>query len=286
MSGHEQAARAEVAKLEPLAALTPAPGVDIGLRSREPSSPQMTRPRNTLGPPSIRPTASGRLTTHARISPTARGCAATSASLTRAIPSGRSGYLRPPRALGWAKRARQELRAAGESSARRAPEAWDQLSPQEIQIAQMVALGLSNKEIGQRLYLSHRTVASHLYRMFPKLGHISGAVDARGDNASDGHHAAADHRQIAGYGVGTGPPAVGSLTPPSRLSGSPATAVKPAVVARNLKRPNRFSLAIIHSPIGGCECPSSKKRLRQRRTATTTDSVRCWISSSPRSSSA
>ena len=39
----------------------------------------------------------------------------------------------------------------------------------------MVAHGLSNKEIGQRLYLSHRTIASHLYRMFPKLGVTSRA---------------------------------------------------------------------------------------------------------------
>jgi DNA-binding NarL/FixJ family response regulator len=34
----------------------------------------------------------------------------------------------------------------------------------------MAAGGLSNREIGQRLYLSHRTVGSHLYRLFPKLG--------------------------------------------------------------------------------------------------------------------
>jgi DNA-binding NarL/FixJ family response regulator len=51
----------------------------------------------------------------------------------------------------------------------------DQLTPQELQIAQLVAEGLSNREIGQRLYLSHRTVASHLYRMFPKLGITSRA---------------------------------------------------------------------------------------------------------------
>ena len=34
----------------------------------------------------------------------------------------------------------------------------------------MAAAGLSNREIGQRLYLSHRTVESHLYRLSPKLG--------------------------------------------------------------------------------------------------------------------
>ena len=45
-----------------------------------------------------------------------------------------------------------------------------QLSAQEMQIATMAAEGLSNREIGQRLYLSHRTVGSHLYRAFPKLG--------------------------------------------------------------------------------------------------------------------
>ena len=44
------------------------------------------------------------------------------------------------------------------------------MTPQEWQIAEMAASGLSNREIGQRLYLSHRTVGSHLYRVFPKLG--------------------------------------------------------------------------------------------------------------------
>jgi DNA-binding CsgD family transcriptional regulator len=71
---------------------------------------------------------------------------------------------------GLAESARQELRAAGEGSVRRAPDARDQLTPQELQIAQLAAAGLSNREIGHRLYLSHRTVGSHLYRLFPKLG--------------------------------------------------------------------------------------------------------------------
>ena len=73
-------------------------------------------------------------------------------------------------AVPWAERARQELRASGERAggARRTPR--DALTPQELQIAQMAAAGLTNREIGQRLYLSHRTVGSHLYRIFPKLG--------------------------------------------------------------------------------------------------------------------
>jgi DNA-binding CsgD family transcriptional regulator len=70
----------------------------------------------------------------------------------------------------WAERARRELRAAGEASRRRRPEAWHQLSPQELQIARLAAGGLSNREIAAQLYVSHRTVANHLYRMFPKLG--------------------------------------------------------------------------------------------------------------------
>jgi DNA-binding CsgD family transcriptional regulator len=73
-------------------------------------------------------------------------------------------------AFPWGERARQELRAAGEVSRPRTPEMRDRLTPQELQIAQMAADGLSNREIGHRLYLSHRTVGSHLYRIFPKLG--------------------------------------------------------------------------------------------------------------------
>jgi DNA-binding CsgD family transcriptional regulator len=75
----------------------------------------------------------------------------------------------------WGERARQELRAAGETSRRRTPDLWDELTPQELQIAQMAAEGLTNREIGQRLYLSHRTVSTHLYRIFPKLGITSRA---------------------------------------------------------------------------------------------------------------
>ena len=70
----------------------------------------------------------------------------------------------------WSERARQQLRATGETSRPRTPEARDQLSPQELQIVQMAAEGLSNREIGQKLYLSQRTISSHLYRIFPKLG--------------------------------------------------------------------------------------------------------------------
>jgi ATP/maltotriose-dependent transcriptional regulator MalT len=70
----------------------------------------------------------------------------------------------------WSKRARQELRATGAMIGRRTPDARDRITAQELQIAQLAADGLSNREIGERLFLSHRTVGGHLYRIFPKLG--------------------------------------------------------------------------------------------------------------------
>ena len=75
----------------------------------------------------------------------------------------------------WSDQARRELRASGEQSRRRVVEARDQLTAQELQIAQLAAKGLPNREIGQRLYLSHRTISTHLYRAFPKLGITSRA---------------------------------------------------------------------------------------------------------------
>jgi len=90
-------------------------------------------------------------------------------------------------ARAWSTRARQELRATGETVGPRTPEARDRLTAQELQIARLAADGLSNREIGERLFLSHRTVASHLYRIYPKLGiaargqlHTSLATGARG----------------------------------------------------------------------------------------------------------
>jgi DNA-binding CsgD family transcriptional regulator len=70
----------------------------------------------------------------------------------------------------WADQAETELRAAGEQTARRSAPGWETLTAQELQIVRMAGEGFSNKQIGQRLYLSPRTVSGHLYRAFPKLG--------------------------------------------------------------------------------------------------------------------
>jgi DNA-binding CsgD family transcriptional regulator len=77
------------------------------------------------------------------------------------------------RALGarpWADRAANELRATRLTLARTGYHLVPALTAQERQIVSLAATGLTNKQIGQRLYLSPRTVASHLYRVFPKLG--------------------------------------------------------------------------------------------------------------------
>ncbi|MEU2391522.1 AAA family ATPase [Streptomyces sp. NPDC007369] len=72
-------------------------------------------------------------------------------------------------AAGWAERARAELRAAGTPPRASTPESAP-LTWQERRIADLAACGLTNKEIGKQMHLSPRTVSSHLYRVFPKLG--------------------------------------------------------------------------------------------------------------------
>lgn len=77
----------------------------------------------------------------------------------------------------WAVRAASELRATGFTTARPPSSiAAVQLTPQEREIAMFAAAGLTNKQIAERLFMSHRTVGAHLYRTFPKLGVTSRAA--------------------------------------------------------------------------------------------------------------
>jgi DNA-binding CsgD family transcriptional regulator len=71
---------------------------------------------------------------------------------------------------GFAERTRRELVATGERLRRRTVETRDDLTAQERQIAQLACDGLSNPEIGARLFLSPRTVEWHLQKVFGKLG--------------------------------------------------------------------------------------------------------------------
>ncbi|WP_345538221.1 helix-turn-helix transcriptional regulator [Phytohabitans rumicis] len=70
----------------------------------------------------------------------------------------------------WEELAQAELRASGVSLAPAEPDAFAELTPQQQQIIRLAARGLTNREIAERLFVSPRTVATHLYRSFPKLG--------------------------------------------------------------------------------------------------------------------
>ncbi|HET6627724.1 MAG TPA: AAA family ATPase [Nocardioidaceae bacterium] len=70
----------------------------------------------------------------------------------------------------WAERARQELRASGETTRKRDPSAGQGLTPQERQVAKFVASGLSNKDVAAQLFVSPRTVDFHLRNVFAKTG--------------------------------------------------------------------------------------------------------------------
>jgi DNA-binding CsgD family transcriptional regulator len=94
-------------------------------------------------------------------------------------------------ASAWAERAATGLANAGLAAAepstaelattrpvkrRREAGPRESLTAQELQVADLAAAGLSNREIAVRLCLSHRTVGAHLYRIFPKLGISSRAA--------------------------------------------------------------------------------------------------------------
>jgi DNA-binding CsgD family transcriptional regulator len=86
-------------------------------------------------------------------------------------------HLRPAaeqfRLLGtrpWEERAEAELRATGETRRGSDPSTLDDLTPRELQIAGLVAEGLTNRQIAAQLFLSPRTIEYHLGKVFMKLG--------------------------------------------------------------------------------------------------------------------
>jgi DNA-binding CsgD family transcriptional regulator len=182
--GHEQEARDAIATLEPVAAQSRSPVLEIGLR---------------FARALVAPDAKAEALFQAAITEdtslplmVARSQLAYGLWLRRQRRIAESrGPLRAARdafqamgAIPLVERAQGELRASGENSPKRLPRASDRLTPQELQIAQMAAAGMSNREIGQSLFLSHRTIGFHLYRLFPKLGitsrhQLRGALDVQ-----------------------------------------------------------------------------------------------------------
>jgi DNA-binding NarL/FixJ family response regulator len=83
----------------------------------------------------------------------------------------------------------------GLTSPRRSVHSPAPLTAQEREIAHLAATGLSNKQIGERLFLSHRTIGAHLYQIFPKLGVTSRATlrDALADYPEPGKPDSPEH---------------------------------------------------------------------------------------------
>jgi DNA-binding NarL/FixJ family response regulator len=75
----------------------------------------------------------------------------------------------------YADRARRELLATGATARKRTDNTRNELTAQEVQIARLARAGLSNAQIGARLFISARTVQYHLRKVFMKLG-----ISARG----------------------------------------------------------------------------------------------------------
>jgi DNA-binding NarL/FixJ family response regulator len=70
----------------------------------------------------------------------------------------------------WAARAREELEASGVAGSGPAPAApLGALSPRELRIAMLVAEGATNREVGEQLFLSPKTIEMHLSGAFRKL---------------------------------------------------------------------------------------------------------------------
>jgi DNA-binding CsgD family transcriptional regulator len=70
----------------------------------------------------------------------------------------------------WAELARAELAATGETARRRDPATLDELTPQELQIAMLLAAGRTTREAAAALFLSPKTVEYHLRHVYLKLG--------------------------------------------------------------------------------------------------------------------
>jgi DNA-binding CsgD family transcriptional regulator len=103
-------------------------------------------------------------------------------------------------AASWSERARAELKATGARIARRDPTAPEKLTPQELQVALLVAEGKTNPEVGAALFLSRKTVEYHLTHIYRKLQFHSRAelIQAFGSPTAERDAAAAEVMEASG----------------------------------------------------------------------------------------
>jgi DNA-binding NarL/FixJ family response regulator len=91
-------------------------------------------------------------------------------SSARAALGAALAYFESCGAEPWAEQARSELRASGEAAERRVNGSLSALTPQELQVALVVAKGTTNREAAASLFLSEKTVEFHLSNTYRKLG--------------------------------------------------------------------------------------------------------------------
>ena len=99
-------------------------------------------------------------------------------------------------ARGWAERTRTELRATGEQQSRRSETAAEQLTPHELQIAVLVAQGMTNREAAAALFLSPKTIEYHLGQIYRKLD-VRGRAQLARLMAMEGAEGARDRSPLA-----------------------------------------------------------------------------------------
>ena len=150
-----------------------------GLRTRPDGRPRRCRGA-VPGVPGAPRSDAGRPLDAARSPAGLRGVAAPKPAAGRrpAAPARGGRDLPGPARRALAARANQELRASGETARKRDPSTLVELTPTELQIAQLVSSGLSNKEVAAQCWISPRTVAFHLRNVFAKAG-----ITSRGELA-------------------------------------------------------------------------------------------------------
>jgi DNA-binding CsgD family transcriptional regulator len=106
----------------------------------------------------------------------------------------------------FAERSRGELLATGERASKRTGEVTEQLTPQEMQVARLVAEGSSNRQVAAQMFISPNTVEYHLQKVFRKVGVSSRTqlartmLDQAGGNANVVHASAAPPARCVGCG--------------------------------------------------------------------------------------